>query len=54
LSLSNSTPPVGINKRFGNNSLIAGKHPDVVKRLLGVWKKGNTGLYDKPGMKQDE
>ncbi len=34
---------------FGNNN-IAGKHPDVVRRLLPAWKKGNTGLYDKPGI----
>jgi iduronate 2-sulfatase len=35
------------------NNNIAAKHPDVVKRLLPVWKKGDTGLYTRPGVKVD-
>jgi arylsulfatase A-like enzyme len=30
---------------------IAAKHPDIVKRLLPLWKKGDTGLYSKAGNK---
>ncbi len=33
---------------------IAANHPDVVKRLLPVWKKGDTGLYSKPARKTDD
>jgi arylsulfatase A-like enzyme len=28
------------------NNNIAASHPDIVKSLLSVWSKGNTGLYD--------
>jgi hypothetical protein len=36
------------------NNNIAAKYPDVVKLLLPVWKKGDTGLYNKPGLKLDD
>ena len=29
------------------NINIAADHPDVVKSLLKVWAKGNTGVYEK-------
>ena len=29
------------------NNNIAAAHPDIVKRLMKVWDKGNTGVYDK-------
>ncbi|HEY5390579.1 MAG TPA: sulfatase [Hanamia sp.] len=28
------------------NNNIAAAHPDVVKRLMTIWDKGNTGVYD--------
>ncbi len=42
-----------IKDPYENNN-TAEKHPDVIKRLLPVWKKGNTGLYNKPGVKLDD
>ncbi len=30
------------------NNNVAGDQPGVVKRMLSLWVKGNTGLYDKP------
>ena len=30
------------------NKNIAEAHPDIVKNLLPIWARGNTGLYDKP------
>lgn len=30
------------------NNNIAGDHPDIVKKMMPLWAKGNTGLYAKP------
>ncbi len=36
------------------NNNIAAKYPDVVKLLLPVWKKGDTGLFNKPAVQPEE
>lgn len=33
---------------------IAAKYPAIVKQLLVAWKKGDTGLYNKPVAQQDD
>ena len=35
---------------YENNNIVAA-HPDVVKRLMTIWDKGNTGVYDKTDKK---
>ena len=34
------------------NNNIATARPEIIKKIIPLWRKGNTGLYDNPQSEQ--